>query len=143
MYSKTPTLALLPLVSAHFQVKWPESRGFSEDTIVNYPCGGYDTVGNRTTFPLAGGPIDLNMEHTRSNVEVLIAMGNNPSGADYHTVLVPTFYEQGPESFCIGAVTFPDSLNATAGQNATIQVQTNGDPQGGLYAVRTPMDRLL
>lgn len=136
MHSKASCLAaLISLANAHFTVTWPESRGFDDDKIVNYPCGGFDSVSNRTSFPLSGGPIQLDMEHTSTNVEVLIALGNDPSGADYHTVLVPTFYEQGPQNFCLGDVTFPGSLNVTEGQNATIQVQTNGDPDGGLYAV--------
>lgn len=138
MLSTTTLLTLLPvLASAHFQLIWPKSRGFDENKIVTYPCGGYDTVqSNRTSFPLSGGPLQLSMEHTAVNVEVLIAVGNDPSGADYHTVLVPTFFEQGPENFCIGALTgFPKSLGLKEGSNATIMVQTNGDPNGGLYAV--------
>jgi len=127
------TAALLPaFAAAHFQMLYPHSRGFSENTIPQYPCGGFDKVQtNRTNFPMSGGPIQLNMEHTDTNVEVLIAFGNNPGPGDYHTVLIPTFFERGPESFCMGDIIIP---GAKAGQNATIQVQTNGDPNGGLYA---------
>lgn len=138
MLSQSIVLTLLPiLTSAHFQLEWPESRGFDENDIVNYPCGGFDDVSDeRTPFPTSGGPLQLSLEHTRTNFEVLIAMGNDPSGDDFHTVLVPTFFEQGPEDFCIGALTrFPDSLNVTEGMNATLMVQANGDPNGGLYQV--------
>ncbi|KAF2097782.1 hypothetical protein NA57DRAFT_76590 [Rhizodiscina lignyota] len=131
MYSIT-TFLFPALAAAHFQMHYPHSRGFSEDTIVQYPCGGFNDVeSNRTEFPINGGPVQLNMEHTETNVEVLIAFGNNPSGADYHTVLVPTLFERGPQLFCLGDIRIP---NAKAGTNATIQVVTNGDPSGGLYA---------
>jgi hypothetical protein len=137
MFSRAFLLSLLPLTTfAHFHLVWPPTRGFSEDTIVNFPCGGFDTVlTNRTEWPLTGPvPIQLNMEHTSVHGEVLLALGNNP-GVNYNIVLKPVFLENGPENFCIGDVTLPAGLNITAGMNATIQVSTNGDPSGGLYAV--------
>lgn len=132
MYS-TVAFLLPAFAAAHFTVKYPHSRGFDDDKIVQYPCGGFnDVTKNRTMFPMSGGPIQLDMEHTSSNVQVLIAYGNDPSGADYHTVLVPTLWEQGPQLFCFGDIIIP---NAKEGMNATLQVQSNGDPSGGLYAV--------
>jgi hypothetical protein len=138
MFSRTLLLSLLPLTTfAHFHLVWPPTRGFSEDTIVNFPCGGFDTVqAERTAWPLTGPvPIQLSMEHTSVHGEVLMALGNDP-GVNYNIVLKPTFSETGPQNFCIGDVALPAGLNITAGMNATIQVVTNGDPNGGLYAVR-------
>jgi hypothetical protein len=67
---------------------------------------------------------------------VLLALGNDP-GSNFDYVLLPTFQEQGLPNFCIGAgaLQFPAGLNITAGMNATIQVVTSGDPNGGLYNV--------
>jgi hypothetical protein len=114
---------------------YPPSRGFSEDTIVDFPCGGFDKITNRTAWPMTGpAPIQLNMEHTSVKGEVLLALGSDP-GVNYNIVLKNVFSETGPESFCIGDVVLPAGLNITAGMNATIQVVTNGDPNGGLYAV--------
>ncbi|KAK5143845.1 hypothetical protein LTR04_001756 [Oleoguttula sp. CCFEE 6159] len=125
--------ALLPLASAHFNLVYPAARGFNEDTIGTFPCGGQNTVSsNRTQWPLTGAPIQLNMGHTQSMVQVLLALGNDP-GTNFNIVLVPTFQEQGPQNFCMGDVVLPSGLNVTAGMNATIQVVTNGDPSGGLY----------
>ena len=159
-------LSLFPaLAAAHFRVLYPPARGFDPDKLVNYPCkqtlpldasfsrrharksftndaipllgGGFDTPSsNRTSFPLSGGPIQLDFEHTQQNVQVVFALGNNPTGNDYTYTLVPTFYEQGPRSFCISNTAFPPNLNISAGTNGTILVITNGDPDGGLYNVR-------
>ncbi|KAG9515538.1 hypothetical protein KCV07_g7298, partial [Aureobasidium melanogenum] len=127
--------ALLPLASAHFKLIYPAARGFDEDLLVEFPCGGQNTVSsNRTQFPITGAPIQLLMGHTEAKVQVLMALGNDP-GINYDITLVPTFQEQGPQNFCMGAgaIQFPAGLNITDGMNATIQVVTNGDPNGGLY----------
>ncbi|KAG9832027.1 hypothetical protein KCU98_g12595, partial [Aureobasidium melanogenum] len=127
--------ALLPLASAHFKLIYPAARGFDEDLLVQFPCGGQNTVSsNRTQFPITGAPIQLLMGHTAAKVQVLMALGNDP-GINYNITLVPTFQEQGPQNFCMGAgaIQFPAGLNITDGMNATIQVVTNGDPNGGLY----------
>ncbi|KAH0283941.1 hypothetical protein KCU62_g8660, partial [Aureobasidium sp. EXF-3399] len=127
--------ALLPLVSAHFKLVYPAARGFDEDILGTFPCGGQNTVSsNRTEFPISGAPIQLLMGHTAAKVQVLMALGNDP-GSNFNITLLPTVQEQGPQNFCIGAgaLQFPAGLNITAGMNATIQVVTNGDPSGGLY----------
>ena len=135
MYTSTLFLALLPLVSAHFKLTWPPARGFDEDTLSTFPCGGQNTVSpNRTSIPMSNFPIQLDMEHTSVHAQVLLAIGNDP-GDNFDIVLVPTVAEQGPDNFCFGGVTLPSGLNISEGTNATIQVVTNGDPSGGLYNV--------
>lgn len=122
--------ALAAITSAHFNLDYPAARGFDEDTLGNFPCGGQDTVSqNRTAFPLTGGEIALTMGHIDANVEVLIAYGNSP-GSAFNTILRSTFSEQGLGAFCMTGFTIPSSMD---GMNATIQVVTNGDPDGGLY----------
>lgn len=133
-------LSLLPFAAAHFKLNYPPARGFDEDTLSTFPCGGQNTVSsNRTAWPLTGGPIQLLMGHTASQVEVLIALGNDDTTA-FNTVLVPTLQEDGPNNFCLGAVRVPTTIGGVtlaAGMNATIQVVTNGDSGGGgLYNVR-------
>jgi hypothetical protein len=137
MYSNALLFTFLPIVSAHFQVTWPPSRGFDEDSIVNYPCGGFNTVNStRQALPLTGQwPIQLSMEHTSVKGMVVLALSNDPSDGDFNIVLREPFQETGPENFCIGDLTLPSSLNVKEGTNATLQIVTNGDPNGGLYAV--------
>ncbi|KAG8629635.1 hypothetical protein KVT40_003500 [Elsinoe batatas] len=127
---------LAPLAAAHWEMIYPAQRQTgNEDTMPSFPCGGVDTVSSkRTRFPITGAPIQLNMGHTEYNVQVLLALGNEP-GSAFNYVLVPTFTQEGPDNFCIGggAIQFPKGLNITDGTNATIQVVTNGDSGGGLY----------
>lgn len=94
---------LAPLASCHFQLVSPKARGFDEDKLGNFPCGGQDKVGTRSDFPLNGGNIQLDMEHDRSGVQVLLGLGDNP-GSNFNTVLVPTVQEQGIPDFCLGSV---------------------------------------
>ncbi|KAF2131057.1 hypothetical protein P153DRAFT_365664 [Dothidotthia symphoricarpi CBS 119687] len=127
------TLSLLPLALAHFTLEWPEARGFSDDTSTTFPCGGFNTVSsNRTNFPTSGGPIQLDMEHTQTNLAVYLALGDNPGG-NFNTILLPQLSQQGLGDFCMGMVNIPANLNVSAGTLATIQVVSNGDGGGGLY----------
>ncbi|TKX21401.1 hypothetical protein C1H76_6475 [Elsinoe australis] len=127
---------LVPLAAAHWEMTYPQQRQLgNEDNMPQFPCGGANTVtANRTMFPISGAPIQLNMGHTQYNVEVLLALGNDP-GSAFNYVIVPTFTQRGPDNFCMGAgaIQFPEGLNITEGTNATIQVVTNGDGSGGLY----------
>ena len=128
---------LFPAFStAHFKLISPPARGFDEDKLGTFPCGGQDEVSsNRSTFPLSGGTIQLEMEHDRSAVQVLLGLGKDV-GDNFNITLKPIFLEQGIGDFCIGDVVVPtDGAASLDGVNATIQVITNGDPQGGLYNV--------
>ena len=45
--------AFATYAAAHFQLNWPPARGFDEDTLPQYPCGGQNVVTtNRTEVPL-------------------------------------------------------------------------------------------
>lgn len=132
--------ALLQPAAGHFQLLFPPARGFDEDQLAKFPCGGQDRVaaaGSRTPFPLAGGPVQLDMGHTAARVQVLLAAGASP-GANFSIELVPTLQEQGPRRFCLRGVSVPAGAGLKAGDVGTIQVVTNGDPDGGLYNVGHP-----
>ncbi|TVY82668.1 Uncharacterized protein LSUE1_G002013 [Lachnellula suecica] len=125
--------AFASVATAHFNMNYPAARGFDEDKLVQFPCGSFDTpVSNRTVWPISNGSIALLMGHIDANVEVLIGFGNDP-GSAFNTVLRPTCTEQGLGNFCMTGFSIPEGLNITDGTNATIQVVTNGDPDGGLY----------
>ncbi|KUJ23525.1 uncharacterized protein LY89DRAFT_713960 [Mollisia scopiformis] len=131
--TSTALVAFASLANAHFNLDYPAARGFDEDVLGTFPCGGQDTVSsNRTSWPLSGGSIALTMGHIDANVEVLIAVGSDP-GSAFNTIIRPTFTEQGLGAFCMTGFTLPSSLNISDGTEATIQVVTNGDPDRGLY----------
>ena len=126
-------LPILTLVNGHFQLNYPTVRGYNEDTLGTFPCGGQNTVSsNRTAWPLTGGPIQLTFEHQLTNVQVLLAVGNDP-GSSFNYVLDKTFTVQGIGKFCLSNVTLPQGLNITEGMNATIQTVSNNEDGGGLY----------
>ena len=137
-FSLISLAAIVPLATAHFHLQYPVSRGFVEDTMPEFPCGGRPQSSNRTQLPLSGSfPVALSMGHSQTAVEVLLALGSNP-GDNYNITLVPTFQVNGLGAFCLPHIEISEQLlgmNLTDGMNATIQVQTNGDPTGGLYAV--------
>lgn len=125
--------AFASLTTAHFNLDFPPARGFDEDKLVQFPCGSFDTPSTtRTPWPLSGGQIALEMGHVQSNVEVFIAIGNDV-GSAFNTVVRGPLQETGLGAFCMTGFTLPEGLNITEGTNATIQVITNGDPDGGLY----------
>ncbi|KAE8351367.1 putative GPI anchored protein [Aspergillus coremiiformis] len=130
--------SLAPLVSAHFKLNYPASRGFDEDKMSQFPCGGVSQSSERTKISLSSGnfPVALSMGHAQTAVEVLLALGNDP-GTNFNITLHPTFRVEGLGSFCLPNVAFQESVvgvKLKEGMNATLQVQSNGDPSGGLYA---------
>lgn len=128
-------LSFLPLTLAHFELKWPESRGFTDDIEGNFPCGGYNDVQqNRTDFPISGGPIQLNLGHPQTNVAVYMAIGDNP-GSGFSIVAQQQLMVDGLGDFCLGSVAVPDGVNVTSGTRASIQVVTGAHGSGGLYQV--------
>ncbi|EED15362.1 GPI anchored protein, putative [Talaromyces stipitatus ATCC 10500] len=129
------SLALASVATAHFTLDWPVSRGFNEDTMPTFPCGGFNTpVSNRTVIALDAHsiPVDITFHHTQTAVSYLLALGNDP-GSSFNITLGPTLAATGLGEFCLPDISL-SSLNLTDGQNATLQVITDGDSGGGLFA---------
>ncbi|KAI9809295.1 MAG: hypothetical protein M1825_002586 [Sarcosagium campestre] len=126
------TSLLLSLGAAHFDLNYPPGRELAdEETMSQSPCGGNNVVGERTEWPITGGAIQLDLGHDHSTVQILLGLGNDVE--DFNITLRPKFNEQGPGDFCLPTVSVPADANVVDGQNATIQVSTGGDPNGGLY----------
>lgn len=130
--------ALTPLVAAHFKLDYPTPRGENEDIMTTFPCGGLAQSSERTKVSISDGsfPVVVTMGHMQTAFEVLLSLGNDP-GTNFNVTLVPAFGARGLGSLCIPHVAFDEDtlgINITDGMNATVQVQSNGDPTGGLYA---------
>ncbi len=94
-------LFLVPFATCHFELKYPPSRaGDDSEKQGTFPCGGYDTVKDRTQFPLSDGSIQLELGHDRSLVQVLLALGNEP-GDNFNIVWKPIVQQEGPGEFCL------------------------------------------
>lgn len=133
-------LSVAPLVAAHFKLDYPKPRGENEDTMNIFPCGGLSQSSERTKVSISDGsfPVAVTMGHMQTAFEVLLSLGNDPSD-NFNITLMPTVGAKGLGSLCFPDIKFDDSVlggvNITDGMNATVQVQSNGDPSGGLYAV--------
>ncbi len=102
----TLLLHLPPSAYALFQLNYPPSRGYNTTTLPLFPCGGFNTpepATNRTPFPMAGGPIQLNMDQERAEVQVLLGLGSDV-GVGFDVVIVGIFEEVGMGGFCVGGV---------------------------------------
>lgn len=131
---------LLLTVSAHFNLQYPKARGDDEDKSSSGPCGTFDTPStDRTPVSLTSLAIGAKMGHDESAFSIVLGLGNNPSS--FNISLLPTFRQEGLGEFCLPDVPIPGDLGLQDGANGTVQVITNGDPNGGLYAVCLPSER--
>lgn len=132
---------VITTVNAHFQLSYPPPRGpFVEDNEVNF-CDSYvQAVSNRSEFPLSGGYVTLNSEHSSWSLAVLLSTVQDPTSFDNfktssgQSQLARDFASgSGEGGFCI-----PLDLNNTDisgvqdGANVTIQLVFNGG-DGSLY----------
>jgi hypothetical protein len=139
MHSWLSLAPFLSLATAHFTLNYPTSRPFDEDTMPTFPCGGQSQSSNRTVLSLSQGsiPVDITLHHSQTAVTIFLGLGNDV-GSDFNITLMPTFGIQGLGEFCLPSVPLDTKALGTVltdGTNATLQVQTDGDSGGGLYAV--------
>ncbi|RYP15370.1 hypothetical protein DL765_005761 [Monosporascus sp. GIB2] len=132
-------LAGARLASAHFAITYPEWRA---DTLTEeegspydqwvYPCANVPAdAGNRTDWPVGGGAVSLNLHHPWSYVYINLGLGNNVT--NFNITLTPQLMNvTGEGDFCIPQLPVPEGT-VREGQNATIQVVTNGDSGSALY----------
>lgn len=135
MLTHTLLLPLLPLLTtAHFILHYPASRNGDVDEIeVNSPCSGKPVSSNRTVVSLPAFPVALEMGHDETVIEIFLSLSSDPTEADFNITLERTFQQEGLGEFCLPMVRVPAGIKA--GQNATVQVVTDGEGGGGLYAV--------
>ncbi|KAG0001349.1 hypothetical protein BGZ80_004336 [Entomortierella chlamydospora] len=129
---KVLSLASLLLCSsaamAHFTLDYPQSRGFDDDKEGTAPCGGFDTVANRTQFPLTNGFLQINSRHVSAEITINVVIGSNPVAADFTTAAgtpanSTSLKHPGNACFPLDLSTFQGAANNT---NATIQIVYNG-----------------
>ncbi|KZV77634.1 hypothetical protein PENSPDRAFT_645265 [Peniophora sp. CONT] len=125
-------------VQAHFQLSYPEPRGpFVEDDEPMF-CDNYvNAVDNRTTFPISGGYIILNSEHTSWTFGVEISTKQNPTSfANFTANNTDNGQDQLVRQFATGSgegsICIPLDLNSTGisgvkdGANVTLQFIFDG-----------------
>ncbi|KAI9361087.1 hypothetical protein BD770DRAFT_318236 [Pilaira anomala] len=126
------------IVSAHFELTYPPSRGYDEARESIAPCGGFNTVGqNRTLVPLNDSFVQINSDHTSYTYIVNVLRNANPTvpdftGSDLYTVAYGA--RDYPEDSCI-AFDVSNTTEFANGTSATIQIVFNGG-DGVLYQVK-------
>ncbi|CAO3655164.1 unnamed protein product [Mucor fragilis] len=119
-------LVSLQTVLAHYTVTYPSSRGFDETKEPTAPCGGFDTVGTRTPFPLKGGFVEINSGHTSYSYVVNLLVKDAPTTADFSNstanVQVATGTRAYPQAACLSLDDLSKNADAKAGAEATLQI---------------------
>ncbi|CDS12300.1 hypothetical protein LRAMOSA04495 [Lichtheimia ramosa] len=126
--------ATISAVSAHFQLNYPQTRGFNEDNEPQAPCGGFNNVGSRTEFPLENGFVQINSGHTTYKYTVKVITSNNPSTSDFtgnNATVIGSGSRNYPGDACL-TVSTNNGTDIKAGTNATIQITYDGG-DGSLY----------
>ena len=130
-------LAALSSVQAHYQLTYPQSRGFVEDSEPLAPCGGFNTVNTtRTEFPIKNGFLEINSEHVQYQYTVNLALKSNPGAADFSSqnATVANGTNSFPDQACL-PVDLSKVNGAVDGTPATLQIVYNaGDSL--LYQVK-------
>ncbi|ORX61549.1 hypothetical protein DM01DRAFT_244660, partial [Hesseltinella vesiculosa] len=118
------------MVMGHYQLTYPAARGFSETTEPTGPCGGFNTAGNRSQFPLQNGFLEVNSEHTSYSYQVYFSAGENPTAFNT-SIQIGSGQVNYPAQSC-WAINFPANAGISNGTVGTIQAIYNaGD--GMLY----------
>lgn len=149
MFPKALTLLLVALlsahlISAHFTLDFPATRGFKEDKETSF-CGGFPTTesSDRKKFPLSGfAPVRITSHHERAEVTILLSVKPNPTSlSDFKThgelnclMSYTTIVGQGKFCFSVDVSSLASSISPAPveGSLATIQVLFNGG-DGLLY----------
>jgi hypothetical protein len=140
----TSTLPILlagaQLANAHFGLTYPPWRADTlseESEEIGYsqwvwPCANVsENAGERTDWPVAGGAIELELHHEWTYLYINLGLGNNVT--NFNITLTPQLLNvTGEGNYCIPSLGLPEGL-VTDGQNASIQVVTNGDSGSALY----------
>ncbi|KAG0038429.1 hypothetical protein BGZ82_000253 [Podila clonocystis] len=130
---KLPVVASMMLLCssaamAHFTLDYPASRGFNDDNEPNAPCGGFDSVSNRTQFPISKGFLTIDSHHPTAQVKINVVYGNSPAAADFTAAAATpassvSVTHPGHSCLQFDLSSFKGAANGT---NATIQIVYNG-----------------
>ncbi|KAI0546522.1 hypothetical protein F4679DRAFT_587534 [Xylaria curta] len=87
-------------------------------------------AGNKTEWPLEGGSVVLDLHHPWTYLYINLGLGENAT--NFNISLTPQLLNvTGSGNFCIPALPIPAAV--TDGQEASLQVVTNGESGSALY----------
>lgn len=118
LQSLLSTVLSLAVVSAHFTLDYPASRGFSDDEEPSAPCGGFNSVStNRSSFPMSGGRYQIDSHHAQASVEVVFSR----DGETFGQSPAETYTMTGLGTLC-GVLSTSALAGYEEGSNVTMQI---------------------
>jgi len=108
---------------------WPADRAWDGAHDNTGPCGSNAAIVNRTLFPIGSmGTIETTIAADASKMAIRIAYGNNPTSQTEFQDTQGNVTEMEPGHQCYPIKT--DAGKVTAGSNATIQIEYQGNDSG-------------
>jgi hypothetical protein len=93
-FTTSSLLALLPIVSAHFEILSPTPRPQNENTADNFPCGGANDVSaTRAAFNPNGGTVSSMFSPFRRHSKSLVETYSSTHISLNCSIAYPTLYE--------------------------------------------------
>ncbi|KAJ6443801.1 GPI anchored protein [Purpureocillium lavendulum] len=122
-------VALGGLATAHFQLKYPKSIGFSDDDEDKAPCGGFtpDFSKDVVDFHVGGEALAMRLTHQQCNW--LFRATTDQKAESGWEQLFPIVMQSGLGDFCEPAITAPESF---VGKKGVVSVVSSA-PDGLLY----------
>ena len=110
--------AVTRLVSAHYDLIYPTWRGdsFQEPASqYTFPCAGINTTNNRTTWPVTGGSLVLDLHHPWTYFWINLGFGDVV--ASFNISLTPNlpYNETGNGTLCLPEVPIPAEAGVKEG----------------------------
>lgn len=137
--------ALFSVVSGHFTLDYPQTRGFDEDIEDDNFCGGFHNVSaKRAPWYYKNGPVQIDSHHDAATVNIYISFDVPTSSESFlrtsSGVKLPTLRNDlaltGQGEFCFHANAGNINVagvNVRDGTNATIMVEFINNVHGHLY----------
>ncbi|WVQ62907.1 uncharacterized protein L199_001056 [Kwoniella botswanensis] len=100
---------------------YPSPRsGYLANNASAYPCGG-SPLGERTSYPLSGGKVSLDVDTLASNVNLLYSNNSNPSTFHEFSTFANSILDVSDGGWCGNGPNF-EEVGLAAGSNATLLV---------------------
>lgn len=118
--------ALCGLSAAHFELKYPDSIGFSDDNEDKAPCGGFtpDFSGDLVDFHVGGEALAMRLTHQQSNW--LFRITTDEKAESGWEQIFPIVQQSGLGDFCEPSVTVPEKYIGKKGVVSIVSSAVDG-----------------
>ncbi|PFH63123.1 hypothetical protein XA68_17767 [Ophiocordyceps unilateralis] len=116
----------LGLVAAHFQVLYPKSIGFSDESEDKEPCGGFtpDSSTKKVDFHVGGDALAMRLTHQQGNW--LFRATTDETARSGWKQIFPIVQQSGLGDFCEPSVTAPEDFAGKKGVVSVVSSAVDG-----------------